>query len=123
MGSTRDRLKLPGNIVDPSQAILYAQKQDCKMSLAEFYANQTRVNAFLGEYCQALTMARKARGTFPYADYSLSFYEGLSSLAMARSATIFSRGKVIRLGRKAMKTMKRWSHNKSANFRDMLALL
>jgi hypothetical protein len=59
----------------------------------------------------------------PYADYRLSFFQGLSSLAAARSITGRSRRKLIVLAKKTIKEIQQWSSKGSPNYRNMVLLL
>jgi tetratricopeptide (TPR) repeat protein len=122
-GVALDNWRLSGNVVDPTSACTYAQKEDNKIALAEFYVDKAIVFTFLGEYEPALVAAKKSYEFVPYADYRRSFYEGLSALASARVSTGRSRRKLIVLAKKRLKNVQYWSSKGSSNFHNMVALL
>jgi hypothetical protein len=123
LGLPMEPLSLSGNIVDPRSACTYAQKEDNKIALAEFYVDRAIVSTFLGEYEPVLVAAKKSQEFVPYADYRRSFYEDLSALASARSSTGHSRRKLIVLAKKRLKDVRYWSSKGSPNFHNMVALL
>jgi tetratricopeptide (TPR) repeat protein len=122
MGGKRS-LSLSGNIVDLTSACAHAQKEDNRLALARAYTHQAMIQIYLGDYDQALLAAKKAREFVPYVDYRLSFYQGLASLALARSATGWSRQALIALGKKTIKELQYWSSKGSPSFHNMVALL
>jgi hypothetical protein len=76
-----------------------------------------------GDHHAAVAVATEARAVSSIADFSLDFYEGLSSLALACCTEGRSRCKLIRKGRLALKRMKRYAKMCPTNFYNKKCLL
>jgi hypothetical protein len=76
-----------------------------------------------GDYRTAVEAAARARASSSDADFSIDFYEGFSSLALARQTVGWSRRKLIIKGRCNLKRMKRYAKMCPANFENKRCLL
>jgi hypothetical protein len=80
-------------------------------------------HCFMGEHHESLEMAKKSRQAHAETDIWLVFFEGLASLALARTATGRSRRQHIAVGRRASKRLKQWAKVCPENYGNKLALL
>jgi hypothetical protein len=76
-----------------------------------------------GDHSAAVSAAAIARASSSDADFSIDFYEGLSSLALARDMVGWSRRKLVIKGRLNLKRMKRYAAMCPANFDNKRCLL
>lgn len=110
-------LELTGPVFDHDSAVEHAQKEGNKLATAQQYLNKAIFLCFTGDYNGSLDNISKSRESSRDADFSLTFYEGLSSLHVARqNSSLCRRRYFCKLGRKATKKLKDWAQACPANF-------
>jgi tetratricopeptide (TPR) repeat protein len=123
LSSSSEPLNISGDIKDADTALKFAIKEGIKFIVGNFYVDRTMLCYLSGKYPQALQMAKKALEQRRICDYTLSFYEGLAALAIARTSQPYLRRKYLCRGRKLMKHMKVWARRCPKNFRNKQLLM
>jgi predicted ATPase len=118
MGNTRVPLALSGDIANADDAENHAIVEGNRSAMRWMFVFQTVVCNHTGKHQRALAMAKLSWEAQADADMWLTFYEGLSSFSVARDG----KGDA-RIGRKAVKQMKKWKWARCANIENKAALL
>jgi predicted ATPase len=119
----KNRLELDGDINNTSSALKHCIKEGNKIMTGNFCIYHTIWYYIIGDYKEALLMAKKAFKQRKIYDYTLTFYEGLAALATAWTSKSCSQRRSIALGKKSAKYMKRWANRCPENFRNKQLLL
>jgi predicted ATPase len=114
---------LSGEVRDGESAFNRAVKEGNKVAISQCYINRAVACCFRGDYRDALDMAHRSHKMMKEKSVSLCFYEGLSFLVVAQTATGRSRRQYERRGRKHTKILKDWARKCPANFLNKQALL
>jgi hypothetical protein len=118
MGYTRVPLALSGDIANADDAENHAIVEGNRSAMRWMFVFQTVVCNHTGKHQRALEMAKLCWEAQADADFWLTFYQGLSSFSVARDGTGDAR-----IGRKAVKQMKKWTRARCANIENKAALL
>jgi predicted ATPase len=121
MGREPYPLDLSGDVKDAETACRIAEAEHNKMALEHFYWYRAMYHCLLGEFQKSLDMAKKSREMHTNAEVWLTFFEGISSLALARSSVGWAQQSMVATGRRAAKYMKRLSG--TSNFAAKESLL
>jgi tetratricopeptide (TPR) repeat protein len=122
MGGEPFPLDLSGDVKDAASARRFADEENNKLALEQYYWYRAMYRCLLGEFQTSLEMAKKSREVHNYFALWLTFFEGISSLALARNSSGWERHRLAAVGRKAASYMKRVSRCPS-NFAAKEALL
>jgi predicted ATPase len=107
MGREPYPLDLSGDVKDAETACRIAEEENNNIALAQYYWYRAMYRCLLGEFQTSLDMAKKSREMHAYLEFWLTFFEGISSLALARNSSGRARQRLAAVGRKAGKYMKR----------------
>jgi tetratricopeptide (TPR) repeat protein len=118
MGGTHVPLMLRGDIANADDAENHAIVEGNRSAMRWMFLFHTVVYNFTGKHQRALDMAKFSWEAQADADVWLTFYQGLSSFSVARDG----KGDA-RIGRKAVKQMKKWTRARCANIENKVALL
>jgi predicted ATPase len=118
-----ETLDLGGVVNDASSALKYCIKEGNKYMAGNFYAYRTMWYCLIGQYEEALKMAKKTFEQRQICDYMLTFYEGLAVLALSRNSTSCLTHRLLRRGKKLSKCVKSWADRCPENFRNKQWLL
>jgi hypothetical protein len=120
-------LNLSGSINSVTSAFSLAEKEGNKLFVSFSYLYRTMLYSLTGDHKCSLEAARNFRETSNEADFLVDFYEGLSSLALARemnsTRSRCTRRRLIANGRQAVQRMTRYAAACPANFRNKQDLL
>jgi predicted ATPase len=118
-----ETLDLGGEVNDASSALKHCIKEGNKFMTGNFYVNQTMWCCLIGDYEEALQMAKTSFEQRQICDYTLTFYEGLAALAYSWNSTSFLNRISLRRGKKLAKFVKSWADRCPENFRNKQWLL
>ena len=116
-------LDLSGDVNDVSSALKHCIKEGNKFMAGNIYAYETIWYYLIGDFDQALQMAKKSYEQRQISDHALTFYEGLAALAESWDSTSCLTRRLLHRGKKSAKRMKRWADRCPDNFRNKQCLL
>ena len=113
------QMSLVGDIKNLASVLNHCIKEGNKYMTGNLYAYRTMWYYLIGDFEQALQMAKKSYEQRQISDHALMFFEGLAALSMAwTSNSWLRRRKSFAVGKKAAKRMKRWADRCPENFRN-----
>ena len=108
---------------DAEAAFKYAVKEGNKYVVGGIYVFRTIWYYLIGDYENALEMARKAVEQRKLSDFALTFYEGLAAVAIASTLKSQQRRKYRNLGQVMAKRLRLWTRRCADNFLNKQLLL
>jgi predicted ATPase len=116
-------LNLSGDIKDAATALKYSVKEGNKFVAGSHFMLRTMWYCLIGDYSEAIQMARKTSEYRRVCDYALTFYEALSAFAMAWSSRRLIRKKFLNRGQVLVAPIKIWARRCPSNFLNKQLLL
>jgi hypothetical protein len=122
-GTTPVEVAFADNVNDPSSALKFVEKSGNQYVLAHYNTILSMKWSIMGEYQQSVDAAARARKASTDLDVGLEFFEGVSSLALARDSSSWHRHSLVSKGRRALQCIRKWAKKCPENFRNKRALL
>jgi predicted ATPase len=119
----KEPLNMSCEIKDAGAALKYAVQAENSYTVGHIYSLRTMLYYLIGDYSEALLMAKKSAEYRQGSDHILTFYEALASLALAWTVGRWSRRKFRNRGLMLSKRMKGWARRCPDNFLNKQLLL